>query len=154
MEHLRPSTGEMPADSTVMKRCDQYGDVYWALISQLLNVPLDVPNIVFSPEASISDKNRLLNDIHKIRQCVMQIRVLQHAFHHSPKRSIQGEKGVSKQINISKNGVYQRIDLLGLQPDDLREPSVSLDELVRRSSILSALIASVDRSIAEMTMTA
>lgn len=152
MEELRSAAIETPkAGNNISERCQQYIDFYFALVGRVMDMQLNVPVVQFSDDAPRRGKHPVIDQIHRLNTAVMEIGQLQKAFNSSPRSKIDGSHGVRSQLGISHNGVYLRIQSLGLLPDDFREPNISLDDLVKRSAKLSKLIEEIDKTIAEMT---
>jgi hypothetical protein len=83
----------------------------------------------------------LLRVVQRFVTGLLQICQLFGAFQSSPGQRIDGERGVAKQLGISRNAVYLRVTLAGLTPEDFREPKIDLPRLVLASKVTGPLLA-------------
>ena len=66
-------------------------------------------------------------------------------FGNSPRRAVEGERGVAKQLKLSKTAVNNRIRRLGLSADDFREPQATLNSLFKKSEFIKSRMSKVRR---------
>ena len=81
----------------------------------------------------------LIGDAHHLLSGLVQLYDLLTAFRNSPDGRIKGPQGVAKKLGLTRNGVYCRLEMVGLDPEDLRNPPGDVRELVARSRILGPL---------------
>ena len=81
----------------------------------------------------------LIADAHSLLRGLVQLYDLLTAFRNSPDGRIKGPQGVAKKLGLTRNGVYCRLEMVGLDPEDLRNPPGNVLELVARSRILGPL---------------
>ncbi|GEM_PF-1318702 len=81
----------------------------------------------------------LIADAHSLLSGLVQLYDLLRAFRNSPDGRIKGPQGVAKKLGLTRNGVYCRLEMVGLDPEDLRDPSAEVMELLSRSRILGPL---------------
>ena len=68
---------------------------------------------------------------------LVELLTLRRAFQLSPRRAIEGEKGVAQLLEVTKGTVHDRIRSLGLDVDDMRDQYKGLDALIALSKPLS-----------------
>ena len=81
----------------------------------------------------------LIGDTHHLLSGLVQLYDLLTAFRNSPDGRIKGPQGVAKKLGLTRNGVYCRLEMVGLDPEDLRNPAGNVLELVAASRILGPL---------------
>ena len=81
----------------------------------------------------------LIGDAHPLLSGLVQLYDLLTAFRNSPDGRIKGPQGVAKKLGLTRNGVYCRLEMVGLDPEDLRNPAGNILDLVAASRILSPL---------------
>ena len=81
----------------------------------------------------------LIGDAHHLLSGLVQLYDLLTAFRNSPDGRIKGPQGVAKKLGLTRNGVYCRLEMVGLDPEDLRNPTGNVLELVAASRILGPL---------------
>lgn len=81
----------------------------------------------------------LISDAHHLLSGLVQLYDLLTAFRNSPDGRIKGPQGVAKKLGLTRNGVYCRLEMVGLDPEDLRNPTGNVLELVAASRILGPL---------------
>jgi hypothetical protein len=81
----------------------------------------------------------LIGDAHHLLSGLVQLYDLLTAFRNSPDGRIKGPQGVAKKLGLTRNGVYCRLEMVGLDPEDLRNPAGNVLELVAASRILGPL---------------
>ena len=81
----------------------------------------------------------LIADAHSLLSGLVQLYDLLTAFRNSPDGRIKGPQGVAKKLGLTRNGVYCRLEMVGLDPEDLRNPPGNVLDLVARSRILGPL---------------
>ncbi len=81
----------------------------------------------------------LISDAHNLLGGLVQLYDLLTAFRNSPDGRIKGPQGVAKKLGLTRNGVYCRLEMVGLDPEDLRNPVGDVLDLVHLSRILGPL---------------
>ena len=81
----------------------------------------------------------LIADAHSLLSGLVQLYDLLTAFRNSPDGRIKGPQGVAKKLGLTRNGVYCRLEMVGLDPEDLRNPPGDVRDLVARSRIFGPL---------------
>ena len=81
----------------------------------------------------------LIGDAHHLLSGLVQLYDLLTAFRNSPDGRIKGPQGVAKKLGLTRNGVYCRLEMVGLDPEDLRNPAGNILDLVAASRILGPL---------------
>ena len=81
----------------------------------------------------------LIGDAHNLLSGLVQLYDLLTAFRNSPDGRIKGPQGVAKKLGLTRNGVYCRLEMVGLDPEDLRNPAGDVLDLVALSRILGPL---------------
>ncbi len=81
----------------------------------------------------------LIADAHNLLGGLVQLYDLLTAFRNSPDGRIKGPQGVAKKLGLTRNGVYCRLEMVGLDPEDLRNPAGDVLDLVHLSRILGPL---------------
>mgnify|MGYP001289512370 CR=1 FL=1 len=92
----------------------------------------------------------LIGEAHHLVSGLVQLYDLLVAFRNSPDGRIKGPQGVAKKLSLTRNGVYCRLEMVGLDPENLRDPDSDVLDLVARSRILGPLaerMREVDGSI-------
>jgi hypothetical protein len=57
------------------------------------------------------------------------------AYRHSRTKNIDGPGGVARQMHLSRNGVYFRLDAVKLNPHDFKEEDAQVGALIKKSSL-------------------
>lgn len=81
----------------------------------------------------------LIADAHNLLSGLVQLYDLLRAFRTSLDGRIKGPQGVAKKLGLTRNGVYCRLEMVGLDPEDLRNPEADVLDLLERSRILGPL---------------
>ena len=81
----------------------------------------------------------LIAETHNLLGGLVQLYNLLKAFRDSPEGRIKGPQGVAKKLGLTRNGVYCRLEMVGLDPEDLRDPDADVLDLLDRSRILGPL---------------
>jgi len=89
--------------------------------------------------ASKNGDYKLQEDVNRFSLGLIHLYQLVAAFRVTPRRTIRGQRGVARRLNLSHNAVYARLEALGLTPKDFWEPELRIAHLIQRSSILAPL---------------
>jgi hypothetical protein len=87
----------------------------------------------------------LLQAVQDLLLGILIIKGLLSAFRQSsPDYNIKGAGGVAEQLGLSRNGVYCRLEKVGLDPVDFHGPKAQVGRLVKKSPRLRRLIAHIE----------
>jgi hypothetical protein len=78
---------------------------------------------------------------------ILQVHQLYHAFRQSPRRNVDGPRGVAEKLGLSRQGVYLRLRMVGLGVAELIEPEATFEDLVRRSPRVKELVEVIERKM-------
>lgn len=87
----------------------------------------------------------LFKEIEDLLLGIWTIHDLLDAFQKSPDGKIGGPHGVASQLNLTRNGVYFRLDTVGLDPVDFCTPHAYLGGLLKQSRPLRHLVEKVHK---------
>jgi hypothetical protein len=85
--------------------------------------------------------------VHRFLSGLVQVRQLLDAFR-AAQGKLEGDNGVAARLNISRNAVYLRLDMVQLTADHFREEGVELPTLVARSQRLGSLLEKMKEKMA------
>jgi hypothetical protein len=93
--------------------------------------------------AHAAGNHKLFKEIDELLIGIMSVKELLEAFRASPDNKINGVHGVAKRLNLTRNGVYCRLDMVKLDPADFRDSDALLGDLVKKSRTLGRMARKV-----------
>lgn len=84
--------------------------------------------------------NELMRRVHELLSGIILVNDLLRSFRSATGGKIRGVNGVAEQLKLTRNGVYFRLEMAGLDPEDFREPSATVPALIRKSRTLAPLV--------------
>lgn len=112
--------------------------VFWT--SQDAQAVREILATAFHAEKKAATKldQRLLRKINQLVVGVVELCELRQALSQSSGQ-IQGIGGADQLIGLSRNGIYKRVESLGLSISDVRAPNTRVASLVQKSSVLGPI---------------
>ncbi len=126
-----------------------------AIMRDGLDVQFTILHALLLPEerghpliAGIGDGKKLCEIIEMIQDFILRsfdVNTLLDSFRNSPGQRIHGARGVAVLLGQSRIRVYQRLQLLGLDAEDFREPHVRTIDLIAKSGRLGPTMALIQK---------
>jgi hypothetical protein len=79
-------------------------------------------------------------NLNKLISGIAMIEQMMAAFRDTPRFVIRGDNGVAAKLDLTRNGVYARLDALGLHPNDFTAPRATVLGLIKKSDVLAPLL--------------